>query len=82
MEIWFILRIHFLVFYLFFSYPPASEGGITVMIVLCTCSQAAICNPQMCCPINVVTCCLRCLTKLLAEGKVLQFILYYPVEDH
>ena len=34
MEILFILRIHFLVFYLFFSYPPASEGSITVMIYL------------------------------------------------
>ena len=41
-EILFVLRIHFLVFYLFFSYSPASEGGITVMIVLYTCSQAAI----------------------------------------
>ena len=58
MEILFVLRIHFLVFYLFFSYPPASEGGITVM-VLYTCSQAAIRNTQMCCLINVVTCCLR-----------------------
>ena len=27
-----------------------------------TCSQAAICNKQMCCLINIVTCCLRCLT--------------------
>ena len=34
MEILFVLRIHFLVFYLFFPYPPASEGGITVRIVL------------------------------------------------
>ena len=59
MEILFILRIHFLVFYLFFSYPPASEGVITVMIVLYTCSQVAIRNIQMCCLINVVTCCLR-----------------------
>ena len=62
METLFVLRIHFLVFYLFFSYPPASEGGITVMIVLYTCSQVAIHNTQMCCLINVVTCCLRCLT--------------------
>ena len=44
------------------SYPIASKGCITVMIVLATCSQAAICNTQMCCLINVVTCCLRCLT--------------------
>ena len=49
MEILFVLRIHFLVFYLFFSYPPASEGGITVMIHKCAAS-------------HVVTCCLRCLT--------------------
>ena len=62
MEIFIVLRIHFLVSYLLFSYPPASEGGITVMIVLYTCSQAAICNTQMCCLINVVTCCFRCLT--------------------
>ena len=62
MEILFVLRIHFLVFYLFFSYPPASEGDITVMIVLYTCSEAAIHNTQMCYLINVVTCCLRCLT--------------------
>ena len=61
MEILFILRIHFLVFHLFFSYPPASEAVINVMIVLYTCSQAAIRNTQMCCLINVVTCCLRCL---------------------
>ena len=52
MEILFVLRIHFLVFYLFFPYPPASEGGITVRIVLYTCSQAAIRNTQMCCLIN------------------------------
>ena len=62
MEILLVLRIHFLVFYLFFSYPPASEGGIAVRIVLYTCSQAAIRNTQVCCPINVVTSCLRCLT--------------------
>ena len=59
MEILFVLRIYFLVFSLLFSYPPASEGVITVMIVLYTCSQAAIRNIQMCCLINVVTCCLR-----------------------
>ena len=43
MEILFVLRIHFLHGVLpFFSYPPASEGDITVMIVLYTCSEAAI----------------------------------------
>ena len=56
MEILFVLRIHFLaVFYLFFSYLLASEGGITVVIVLYTCSQAAIHNTQMRCLITVVT---------------------------
>ena len=34
MEILFVLSIYFLVFHLFFSYPLASKGGITVMIVL------------------------------------------------
>ena len=33
-EILFVLRIFSLVFHLFFSYPLASKGGITVVIIL------------------------------------------------
>ena len=42
MDIMFVLRIYFLVFHLFFSYPLASKSGITIVF----CSQAAIRNTQ------------------------------------
>ena len=62
MDIMFVLRIYFLGFHLFFSYPLASKGGITIVIVLSVHKLQYVIHKIMYCLISVATCCLRCLT--------------------